>query len=437
MKIERIVVVNDESLSRGGAAALALLSARTFRAMGIPVTYLAADDGEGGELESLGVEIVALGDVALLQKSRLAAMVDGLANARVERFARWIEERDTPGTVYHLHNWAQILSPSVFGVLSRVADRCVIHAHDFALACPALAFLDHSTGEVCHRRPMSASCLACPCDKRSSVQKLWRTVRFLRQRQQWDVRHGPAPIVLISEAMRPFFVRSGARDDILKTIPNPVEPFTATRVEAERNRELLFVGRVAHEKGVMGVAEAARAAGLTLRVVGDGPLMGVMRERFPEVVLEGWNDRAALAEKAATARLLVSPSTWPEPFGMTFVEAIASGLPVVVSDMSLLSREIVDRAFGWSVKSPSGLGVLLPSLARDDAAIEAASRRGFEARDKVAMSAERWGDALVDLYKSVLASSSGGWAVTRDASCLAESVGWLGLAPSGAEGVRG
>src|SRR5271166_3505331 len=123
MNLERIVVVNDESLARGGAAALALLSARTFRAMGIPVTYFAADDGNRPELEPLGVEVVALGDVALLQKSRVAAVVHGLENARVERFARWIEERDTSRTIYHLHNWAQILSPSVFRVLSKVADR--------------------------------------------------------------------------------------------------------------------------------------------------------------------------------------------------------------------------------------------------------------------------------------------------------------------------
>ena len=354
----------------------------------------------------------------------------------MERFARWIEERDTPRTIYHLHSWAQILSPSIFRVLSKVAHRCVIHAHDFTLACPTRVFLDHSVGEVCGRRPMSASCLACSCDKRSYIQKLWRTVRFVRQRRQWDVRRGPAPIVLISDAMRPFFIRSGARDEILKTIPNPVEPFTVTRVEAERNDELLFVGRVAPEKGVVPVAEAARTAGLKLRVVGDGPLMEVMRERFPEVGLDGWNDRAALAEKATTARLLVSPSALPEPFGMTFVEAIASGLPVVVSDMSLLSREIVDRGFGWSVKSPSDLGALLPSLAKDNAAIEAVSRRGFGARNEVAMSAQKWGEALVDLYKSVLASSSGSWAIDRDASILGESACYLGLASSGAAGVR-
>ena len=422
MRIDRVVVVNDSSVAKGGAAVLALLCARTLLARGIAVTFLCGDSGDGGELASLGAEVVTLGDTSLLQKPRLAAVLDGLENRRVRAFADWISRNDTPGTVYHLHNWAQTLSPSIFKVLGVVRDRCVFHAHDFALACPTLVFLDSSTGETCHRRPMSVACLATSCDKRSYPQKMWRTARFLRQRQQWDVRFGPAPIVLLSEAMRPFFVRSGAKDELLKTIPNPVTPFTMRRVPAEANQELLFVGRISPEKGVMAIAKGARDAGLRLRVVGDGPLTQVIREGFPEVAIDGWSDRAGLAEKAAKARILVSPSTLPEPYGMTFVEAIASGLPVVVSEMSLLSTEIVERGLGWSIKSASDIGPLLSRLASDDAAVEKASRLGFDGREQIAMSPEKWVDALVGLYESVLATSVAGWSAARSSDCIGFAV---------------
>ena len=56
----------------------------------------------------------------------------------------------------------------------------------------------------------------------------------------------------------------------------------------------------------------------------------------------------------------------PEPFGVTFVEALASGLPVVTSDLGG-AREIVDETCGLLVtpQDAAGLAAALGRLITD------------------------------------------------------------------------
>src|SRR5262245_48998769 len=56
--LDRIVVIDDYSTARGGATALSLLSAKLFRALDIPVTYICGDDGANAELASMGISVV-------------------------------------------------------------------------------------------------------------------------------------------------------------------------------------------------------------------------------------------------------------------------------------------------------------------------------------------------------------------------------------------
>ena len=144
--LNQIVVINDLSHPMGGASALAVASARNFAARGYKVAMLAGDTPDPA-LSEAGVAVTALGQARLL--GRAGALVDGLWNRAAHRMIRrWIAANDTPGTVYHLHGWSQILSPAVFAALAPVRGRLVISAHDFFLACPNGAFTNFATGAV-------------------------------------------------------------------------------------------------------------------------------------------------------------------------------------------------------------------------------------------------------------------------------------------------
>ncbi len=87
----------------------------------------------------------------------------------------------------------------------------------------------------------------------------------------------------------------------------------------------LYVGRVAVEKNIEAFLET-HVEGMKV-VVGDGPALAMLRQRFPSVRFLGGLHGAALASAYATADVLVFPSK-TDTFGLVMIEALASGLPV-------------------------------------------------------------------------------------------------------------
>ncbi|MBW8753854.1 MAG: glycosyltransferase family 1 protein [Sphingomonadales bacterium] len=88
---------------------------------------------------------------------------------------------------------------------------------------------------------------------------------------------------------------------------------------------LLNVGRVAPEKNLEAFLDA-KVAG-TKVVVGDGPSLDEMKQRYPDAVFLGPLSGEELAAAYRSADCFVFPSL-TDTFGMVLIEALASGLPV-------------------------------------------------------------------------------------------------------------
>jgi glycosyltransferase involved in cell wall biosynthesis len=87
----------------------------------------------------------------------------------------------------------------------------------------------------------------------------------------------------------------------------------------------LYVGRVAVEKNVEAFLELELPG--SKWVVGEGPALARLRERFPKVNYLGLLDREELARVYASADVFVFPSK-TDTFGLVLLEAMACGLPV-------------------------------------------------------------------------------------------------------------
>ena len=408
---DRVVVINDSTMARGGAAALALLNARLVRERGIPVTYFAGNAGDAdGSLQACGIDCVSLNGRALLEGRALESTATGLFNVRAYRAMRdWIRQNDTPATVYHLHGWQQILSPSIFLALRPVVRRTLMHAHDYFLVCPNGGQMNYVTNEPCPLRPMSARCIVTDCDKRNRWHKAWRVLRQGMRNSLNDLAAPGVRLAVIQQGMSGVFARAGVPAANLLNIPNPCSPFSQTRIEAEKNFEFHFVGRLVAEKGIENFLLAARSAEVSVRVIGDGPLRETLAAGYPEVVFEGWCDRTRLAELSQGARMLVMPSLYPEPFGLVIPEAVASGLPVLISDSALLAGDVVGRRLGLAVDpgDRSAFVDVLRACASDDAAIEDMSRRGFDEESGMSLRPGQWVRELLGVYGTLVATARG------------------------------
>ena len=125
---------------------------------------------------------------------------------------------------------------------------------------------------------------------------------------------------------------------------------------------LVYAGRLSHEKNPRAVVGAVRvlcSQGVEVRldVYGDGPEHTALRKLARGLPVEFHGhvaDRAALARALSTADVAFAPSV-AETFGLSILEAMACGTPVVTSDTGG-APELLAPGAGVAVEAtPSGL----------------------------------------------------------------------------------
>jgi 1,2-diacylglycerol 3-alpha-glucosyltransferase/glucuronosyltransferase len=99
------------------------------------------------------------------------------------------------------------------------------------------------------------------------------------------------------------------------------------RPKSKRGKKyLIYVGRVAVEKNIEAFLDV-QIDGVQKIVVGDGPHLKTLRNKYRDTVFHGALSGEPLAEAYASADCFVFPSR-SDTFGLVILEALASGLPV-------------------------------------------------------------------------------------------------------------
>jgi glycosyltransferase involved in cell wall biosynthesis len=149
---------------------------------------------------------------------------------------------------------------------------------------------------------------------------------------------------------------------------------------------LLFVGRIVRQKGLdlLFDALAVGPRDISVDIVGDGPERDVLVRQVDTLGLSsrvrflGWLDRDALPVHFAAADAFVFPSR-DEGMPNAVLEAMASGLPVIATDVRGMAEVVVDGKSGWLV--PSGDQAALVAVLEQCLADPALRRRlGAEGR---------------------------------------------------------
>lgn len=366
------VLVLDHAHVNGGLAKVALDSAVGLRARGHAVTILAAVGPVDERLAPAGVRVELLDQPDVLTtRSLMAFGLQWLWNgAAARRLAAILAGCERGDTVVHVHGWAKAISPAIGPVLAGSGLPVIFTLHEYSLACPNGGFYDYPVSAACHRRPLSAACIAHNCDSRSYLRKLMRVGRHLLVQAGGMV--GTAPHVVTISHLQRDLVRPYLPDGtIFHHIDNPVavDPCPPRAPDAPLG-DYLFVGRLSAEKGPLLFAEAARRAGRRAVFAGDGPQAQEIRDRYPEARLLGWQGPEAVRRLMREARALVFPSVWYEGQPLTVQEALALGTPVIVSDLCAGREAVADGRTGLWFRSADAdaLAAALGRLADDDIA---------------------------------------------------------------------
>jgi len=228
--------------------------------------------------------------------------------------------------------------------------------------------------------------------------------------------------IAVSEPARAF-LHQYFPDFPLRVIPNGIDVnafkpgLTPIRHLRDGSVNILFVGRLEKRKGLGDLLRAyefmrARVPKSRLIVVGDGPLRGkvesfIAKHRLPDVVLAGFVPDTVLPRYYCSADIFCAPATGAESFGIVLLEAMASALPVVATEvegyMSVLESgrdSLTVRPKGWAE-----LGSALIILARD---ADLRRRMGAYGHEK----ARRYGwetvaSKIVEVYEEARAAGAG------------------------------
>jgi glycosyltransferase involved in cell wall biosynthesis len=159
---------------------------------------------------------------------------------------------------------------------------------------------------------------------------------------------------------------------------------------------LMYVGRLGPEKNLEFLLEAFEIVYRTcpqvrLLVVGDGPVRSSLEDWVGKhdlngkVVFTGMISHLDIPLYYATANIFVTPST-TETFGLTVVEAMASGLPVAGIDSPGISDAVIDGQTGFLTRQDIGeySGQLLRLIQETDLRLEM-SQKACEHSDSYAI----------------------------------------------------
>lgn len=197
-----------------------------------------------------------------------------------------------------------------------------------------------------------------------------------RHAERLDIR------IAVSEPARKFASRYFPGD--YEVVPNGidcerfnphVDPFDSPDDDA---LTILYVGRMDRRKGVPYLLQALPLArknmnrNIRLILVGEGKLRSVLLHRpIPlhgvEIVMSGRVSPEDLPRYYRSADIFCSPATGRESFGIVLLEAMASGIPVIASDIPGYRRVVSHEQEGLLVtpRDPRALAEAIGRLESD------------------------------------------------------------------------
>lgn len=170
---------------------------------------------------------------------------------------------------------------------------------------------------------------------------------------------------------------------------------------------LLFFGRIHPDKGAYEAIQIARQTGRQLIMAGVIQDEQYFREQVEphldgnQVTYVGSADPARRDELLGGAFALLHPIAFDEPFGLSVVESMACGTPVVAFDRGSMQEVIADGETGFLVRSVEEAVPLVGTIG-NDGPVAGLDRRACRAHVERHFGVEAMVDGYLDVYRQVL-----------------------------------
>jgi glycosyltransferase involved in cell wall biosynthesis len=311
--------------------------------------------------------------------------------------------------IAHFHNTHFMISPAAYAACCDMGVPVVQTLQNYRLFCPnALFFRDGRICEDCIGKMLAWPGIVHACYRASRAQSAMVAATMAVHRWLHTWRDRIAIYVAPTAFVRQKLVQGGLSADKIAVKPNFVYPDPGSAPSPGDGA--LFVGRLSPEKGVRTLLAAwERLAGkIPLKIVGDGPQETKVASAAQRLSGVEWLGRQPMDRVLAlmkNASILIFPSTWYEVFPLVIVEAYATGLPVIASDIGSMSSLIAPNRTGLHFRpgDPADLADKVARLLSNPAEL-ARMRREARAEFEASYTAEQNYRLLMDIYEAAQAT---------------------------------
>ncbi|MBD3281691.1 glycosyltransferase [Candidatus Uhrbacteria bacterium] len=303
--------------------------------------------------------------------------------------------------IIHLHNIYHHLSASILSAIRASKTPCVQTLHDYKLACPNYKM--YTQGSVCERckggkyyNAIIHRCLF-PGLAPNILAAAEMSCTKITQAYERTVKSFICPSVFIKNKMQDW----GEPPGKLVYLPNPIEIPESTSSRRGLGN-YIFIGRLSPEKGIETLVRAAgRVPSVKLDIIGEGPERAKLEQLASQVApgrvnFLGFQTGKELSELRGRAKALCLPSVVYENAPLTILEAMASGVPVIGSNIGGIPELVKDGINGF-LAEPQSMEAWIEALRQME---QFTGEQRFELGDagkEAAVSKFTWDKHLKDL----------------------------------------
>lgn len=302
--------------------------------------------------------------------------------------------------IVHVHNFFPILTPYIFVGAKKAGAKIVQTLHNFRWWCASGLLYRQGIGqcEKCVKKKVGWPAIKYRCYRGSRLQSLMNVLAFAWYKTQ-----------SYSDLIDKYFVLTNVQKEKLKPLlaeskmvvkPNLIIQPTKFVAIADK-KHYLFVGRLEEAKGFKLLLSIWRQLPLSfqLNVIGN-PIDEDYAQtvKLPHVQFLGKLSHEETLEHMANAKYVLQPSLWFETFGLTIVEAMSVGTPVIGLNIGTRPELIQSGRNGFITTKDKLYETLLQSFDYGD--YEQLCQNAFE--DAKVYYAKQVMEKQIALYKEVI-----------------------------------
>jgi len=251
--------------------------------------------------------------------------------------------------IVHIHNFFPLLTPSVFKAAKDGGAKVIHTLHNYRLWCISGILYRDEFGicEKCINHKFSLAGIFNKCYRKSLIQSVVAQMAF------WFYK-----VTKVFDNINYFFVLTNFQKEKVKSLgideskiilkPNSLNMSFVTQNEKQG---YIYVGRLEESKGIYELLNVWKQLDerFVLIIIGGGEIEEKLKKEFSNanIIFKGKCSREVTLANIATSRYLIQPSLWYETFGLTIIEAMSFGVPVIGFDIGTRGDFIQDEVNGF------------------------------------------------------------------------------------------